>query len=98
MLAQIEPHPMRAYIGAEFEVCDKPDQVFRLKLSEVVEYSKTERSETFSLFFYGPLDHFMRQGIHKLKHEELGELEIFLVPTAKNQAGFQYEAAFNHLL
>jgi hypothetical protein len=98
MLAQIKPDPMRAYIGTDFEVWDKPDQVFCLKLSEVVEHSKTERSEAFSLFFYGPLEHFMPQGIHKLKHTKLGEFEIFLVPTARDQAGFQYEAAFNHLL
>ena len=40
----------------------------------------------------------MPQGIHRLTHSNLGELELFLVPVGRDSAGFQYEAAFNNLI
>ena len=98
ILAQIKPTLMAEYVGTDFEVLDNPGQVFCLRLTEVVAHVKTEHNETFSLLFRGPLDQFIRQGIHRLKQAKLGELEIFLVPTAQDKDGFQYEAVFNHLL
>ena len=44
-------------------VLDDPSNVFSVTLAEVVEHSKTEHSQAFSLFFHGPLDRFMPQGI-----------------------------------
>ena len=84
-------------VGTEFEVCDDPTKTFPLKLTNCVEQTRTERSEAFSLYFHGPADRFIKQGIHKLKHAQLGELELFLVPTAQDNQGFQYEAVFNYM-
>ena len=98
MLAEISATRMAEYVGTDFEVLDDPANVFCLKLTGVVEQAKTERSEAFSLFFHGPLDRFMPQSIHRLRHLGLGELEIFLVPVAQGNGGFQYEAVFNHML
>jgi hypothetical protein len=97
-LGQLKPEMMADHVGSEFEVLDDPANSFTVKFTEVVELSKTERNQAFSLFFHGPLDRFMQQGIHKLKHSGLGEFEVFLVPIAKDKDGFQYEAAFNHIL
>jgi hypothetical protein len=58
----------------------------------------TPRQEAFSIFFHGPAEHFMQQGMVKLQNARLGEIEIFLVPVGRDAAGFQYEAVFNHLL
>jgi len=85
-------------VGSTFEVMDVPPAVFMLKLVRVVEHSKTEHNAAFSVFFLGALDRFIPQGIRKLKHAELGEMEIFLVPVAKTNEGFEYEAAFNTIL
>jgi hypothetical protein len=98
MLEQIQPGLMKAHIGTEFEVLDDPSRIFSLRLTEVVEISKTEHNETFSLYFHGPLQPFMPQKIHRLRHEKLGELELFLVPIGQDKDGFQYEAAFNILM
>ena len=86
------------HVGSEFEVLDDPSRIFRLILVEVVEHARTERNEAFSLMFHGPSDPFLGQGIHKLKHATLEELEIFLVPVGQDKDGFQYEAVFNHTL
>ncbi|MBK9927333.1 MAG: hypothetical protein IPP66_18845 [Anaerolineales bacterium] len=86
------------HVGSTFEVVDVPPSPFELKMTRVVELSKTEHNEAFSVFFLGPLDRFMTQGTRKLSHVHFGELEIFLVPVAKTNDGFEYEAAFNYIL
>lgn len=85
-------------VGTEFEVMDDPARVFALQFTKISEQTRTERSEAFSLLFHGPADRSMKQGIHKLKHAQLGEIEMFLVPVAQDQTGFEYEAVFNYML
>jgi uncharacterized protein DUF6916 len=85
-------------VGSTFEVIDIPPTPFELTLVRVVEHAKTEQHEAFSAFFLGPADRFMPQETHKIRHEQLGEMEIFLVPVAKTKDGFEYEAAFNYIL
>jgi hypothetical protein len=85
-------------VGSTFEVVDIPATAFELKLIRVIEHSKTEHNEAFSVFFLGPVDRFMSQGIRKIRNEQLGEFEIFLVPVSKTNNGFEYEAAFNYIL
>jgi hypothetical protein len=98
MLAQIKPTMFAEYVGTPFEVLDDPSNVFCLTLTRVVEHLRTEHSEAFSIFFQGPLVPFLPQGIRKLKHQDLGELNIFLVPIGQDQDGFQYEAVFNQTI
>ena len=98
MLEQLTPTLLREYVGKHFDVLDDPAKSVSLSLTQVAEYVKTEHQETFSLFFHGPSDPFLLQGIHKLKQPQLGELEIFLVPIAQDKEGFQYEAAFNRVI
>jgi hypothetical protein len=33
-----------------------------------------------------------------MAHDKLGEFDLFLVPVAKNENGFQYEAVFNRMV
>jgi hypothetical protein len=98
MLDQLKPELLAPHVGATFEVLNDPANVFSLTLTSVVEHEKTERNHAFSLFFHGPQTPFMPQAIYKLQHAELGVLEIFLVPVAKDKDGFQYEAVFNQML
>jgi hypothetical protein len=96
-LSQIRPEMMKEYIGSEFRSVDTAGKRFSIWLVEVVEKSKNEPTIAFSLFFHGPLEQFLPQGIHTLQHEPLGEMEIFLVPVGRDASGFLYEAAFNLL-
>ena len=86
------------HVGSTFDVMDVPPSPFVLRMTRVIEHSKTEHNEAFSVFFLGPLERFMPQGTRRLNHAQLGELEIFLVPVAKTNDGFEYEAAFNYIL
>jgi len=49
----------------------------------------------FSLVFRGPAEPVVSQGIRPLEHDELGTLEIFIVPIALEQDGLRYQAVFS---
>jgi hypothetical protein len=56
----------------------------------------------FSVLFYGPLQPVMAQGIYRVEHEQLGALELFLVPVGPDEpsvpgqapTAMRYEAVF----
>jgi len=98
MFDQVKPDLLTSHLGTTFEVVNDPANVFNLTLTNVVEHQKTERNHAFSLFFHGPQTPFLQQAIYKLQHAELGALEIFLVPIARDKDGFEYEAVFNQML
>jgi hypothetical protein len=50
--------------------------------------------ERFSLYF-DSAGLYLPQGLYHLKHEQMGEFDIFLVPVAAGQS-FLYEAVFNY--
>ena len=98
MLAQLKPTILNEYVGTQFEVLDDPSRAFHLTLTNVIEHVSTEHQETFSIYFHGPTDAFIPQGIHRLNHDRLGNLDIFLVPVSQDKDGFEYEAVFNHTI
>jgi hypothetical protein len=54
---------------------------------------KAER-EQFSLHFHGPRDPVLPQQIYHLENAELGAMDLFLVPIARDEQGMVYEAVF----
>src|SRR5438105_12018132 len=85
-------------INSEFQVVDHSSVEFALQLLEVNERVNSPHQENFALLFHGPAPFFLPQGIYKLKHSHLGELDLFLVPVGQDSEGFQYEAVFNRLV
>lgn len=71
-----------------------------LELDEVEGYqggaNEEGGMERFSLFFEGPPDVFLQQGVYAFDHEQLGEVTLFLVPIARSEGGFRYESVFNY--
>ena len=50
--------------------------------------------DPFSLIFVGPGEPMLPQAIYALRHADLGVLEIFIVPIARNADGVRYQAIF----
>jgi len=48
----------------------------------------------FTLTFRGPAEPILPQGIYRLEHPSLADLEIFIVPIGRDEAGTTYEAVF----
>ena len=86
-------------VGTNFQL--KLDQrSIELNLSEVKGYPSGPNEQTgmerFSVFFDGPADPFLPQSLYRLEHERMSEFDLFLVPVAKTDQGFRYEAVFNY--
>ncbi len=98
MLEDLHQESFAACLNTDFQVIHEGVAVFALKLIEVANQARSPRQEAFSLLFHGPAERFIQQGTYKLRHEKLGEFDLFLVPVGNNNGGFQYEAIFNRLI
>jgi hypothetical protein len=82
-------------IGSEFRRTADDGYETSLRLVEVNRRERRwEDREGFALLFRDPGEICLPQGLHLLRHETLGELEIFLVPVARTDAGWEHEAVF----
>lgn len=78
-----------AETGAELELTAVEDT------SAVLKHVPEGQRTPFSLLFRGPGDTLLPQSIRALAHDELGGLEIFLVPVAQDADGYRYQAVFS---
>ncbi len=67
-----------------------------LKLTSVDELVSNELQEAFSLKFLASPDAPRAQGTVHLKHDELGTMDLFIVPIGLDESGLHFEAIFNH--
>ncbi|HEX2050295.1 MAG TPA: hypothetical protein VHJ34_06620 [Actinomycetota bacterium] len=104
MLEDLTPDSFRPHVGTRFAVEVGPDgPEVTLELVDVTPVPKSglgTREEPFSLMFHGPHEPRLVQHVFTLRHDELGALEIFLVPVAPDpsdptSATARYEAIFN---
>lgn len=88
------------HVHTKFRVRAEGPAEAELELESVVGYqggpNEQGGMERFSLFFEGPPDVFLQQGIYALDHEQLGEVTLFLVPLSRTERGFRYESVFNY--
>jgi hypothetical protein len=86
------------HVNTKFRVIVEPP--VELELIEVKGYSSQTNEQTgmerFSLYFDGPGERYLEQRIYSLEHEQMGALDLFLVPVGRNERGFRYEAVFNY--
>ncbi|HZB44399.1 MAG TPA: hypothetical protein VE360_04120 [Pyrinomonadaceae bacterium] len=90
----------RQHLNTEFNVRLNEEQTLALKLEEVQTFPALTHSrgdmERFSLYFRGPADVPLPQRIYRVEHAAMGEMDIFLVPVARDADGFRYEAVFSY--
>jgi hypothetical protein len=58
----------------------------------------TDRQECYSLMFRGPSEYPPIQNTYFLENEQLGKLQLLLVPVGQDEQGLYLEAVMNHLL
>jgi len=69
-----------------------------LDLVEVANGYSTPKQEQFSLRFRGERTSIFPQRIYTMKHDSIGEFDLFLVPIAQDESGTSYEAVFNRFV
>ena len=83
------------HVNTKFLMRYGDSQTAELELISVTDVGSSPRQEQFSLLFQAPTDAPLSQGIYRLEHDTLGDLDLFLVPIARDAAGVRYEAIFN---
>lgn len=97
-MAEIIKHEAFAkHLKTKFQVQLDAANSVELQLIEVSELKSYERQEEFWILFLGPNESFLGQGTRLMQHDEMGQLELFLVPTKQDDQGFYYEAVFNRI-
>jgi uncharacterized protein DUF6916 len=86
----------REHLHSKFNAHQEKGEAIPLELIDVVENDTSPKMEVFSLYFRGPINPRLGQQIHRLEHDKLGPLEIFLTPIeADRERGTVYECVFH---
>ena len=83
-------------VGHTFEVYAADVAPFAVTLSDVAEGAPGPARPQFALTFAGGPSSPAPQGVHRLRHDGVGELDLFLVPLGPDPASGEqrYEAVF----
>lgn len=93
-LTEMTAEDFSRLLGQAFIIASTDPEV-PMSLIEVKKLGAGERKGgAFSLLWQGPSDPALGQATYRVSHDDLGAHEIFLVPVAQKDAGFQYEAIF----
>ncbi|HEX6700264.1 MAG TPA: hypothetical protein VF101_05980 [Gaiellaceae bacterium] len=91
MLEDFTADTFRPLLHDRFRIAAEGAPDFEVELIEVTEIPREPGGRTpFSLVFQGGPNPPLEQRIYPVEHEQLGELDIFLVPIAVDR----YEAVF----
>ena len=82
-------------VSEEFRVM-VDGQTVTLILAEIKKPDRIPKNyECYTLLFQGPLQPHLPQAIYQLENKNLEKTELFLVPVAGDDTGFDYEAIIN---
>ena len=87
-----------AAVNSGFDVRSGDEAPVKFTLLECNIQVDTDVQECYSLVFRGPSDQPAVQGLYLLENDELGKLQLFLVPIKRDDQGLYFEAVMNHLL
>jgi hypothetical protein len=85
-------------LNSKFWLVAEGLEPYALDLVEVAEGYSTPKQEQFSLRFRGDRASVYPQRIYAMKHDSMGEFELFLVPVERDDSGTFYEAVFNRVI
>ncbi|MGR8935950.1 MAG: DUF6916 family protein [Gammaproteobacteria bacterium] len=96
MLETLTKESWATYLNSSFQVDIEGEHALLMQLQSVSGYGRPldGKREAYSLLFRGPLQPLLPQRIYAIRHEQLGQLEIFLVPIGPDAEGMRYEAVF----
>ena len=98
MLENLTLQTFSDLLNSKFQMFISDDSSVEIELVEVEQRRSTPRQEQFSVVFRVPASVPAEQGVYRIKHDELGEVELFLVPYKKEGEDIYFEAFFNRLL
>jgi hypothetical protein len=83
------------HLNSKFKAHLHNGEFLTLELLEVIDRETAPNAELFLLIFRGPQSPRLIQSIHRLEHDKMGILEIFLTSIGATPEGISYEAVFH---
>ncbi len=94
MLEKLTKKSFDPHLGSSFRL-HAEDSAVELRLVECRGLSGARgRREPFSIVFRAPMDTRLPQNTYRLEHDEMGSLDLFMVPIGPDSEGMRYEAVF----
>ena len=97
MLEKLTRQSFSDRLNSKFQLFISDDSTVDIELIEVEQRRSTTRQEQFSVVFLVPPSVPALQGVYRVKHDDLGEFELFLVPYKQEAEATYFEAFFNRL-
>jgi len=85
-------------LNTRFWLFDGSSEPHALDLVELANGHANPRQEQFSLRFRGDREQIFPQRLYAMKHESMGDFDLFLVPIGRDDTGTFYEAVFNRMI
>jgi hypothetical protein len=80
-----------------FRIEAPPTDLELIEVGDLAGARPEASDRSFSLLFRGPVSAMLPQGTYTVSHEAFGSFALFLVPVARAEDGFRYEAIFNRV-
>ncbi|MGB3692263.1 MAG: hypothetical protein WA865_01685 [Spirulinaceae cyanobacterium] len=97
MLAKLKSSDFRPYLQQKFYVFLDENDFLEVELIEVSDYPEQnlDTGRPFDLVFRLPKGFVLPQETYTFKQDQLGKLELFVVPIGSDGKGQLYQAVFN---
>jgi hypothetical protein len=83
-------------LHSSFQIAIPGGSPLTVELSEVTERNDSPKLEQFYVIFHSSGGEYLPQAMYTLKHEKLGDIELFLTPIGPSAgSGANYQAVFN---
>ena len=74
---------------------DYKDELQLVKVEQLANSQTVDGSTAFSVIFQSSNQNPIPQQIYQLSNDTMGEVQLFIVPIAQDEAGVRYEAVFS---
>ena len=81
-------------LNTKFWLLDDRSEPYPIDLIEITNGHSSARQEQFR----GDRNQVFPQRIYPMKHDSIGDFDLFLVPVGRDETGTFYEAVFNRLI
>ena len=93
-LDSLTAEDFRPHTGTIFRLADESVECELIEVTGQEASARAGSRAPFSVVLRGPRQPVLDQRIRRLEHDEMGVLELFLVPIGPDNAGMLYEAVF----
>ena len=101
MMEKLTSADFRSHLNQTFRVHQEASGPLGSELIEVSEMGPESRDgeasarrRSFSVLLRGPAEPVLPQAIYRIEHDEMGTMDLFLVPIGPDSQGMRYEAVF----